>query len=56
MDRDIRVFRVTLKINFDIDATSEEVAREMANDQAIEWLRSLDTIENSEIEVIEKGK
>lgn len=51
MDRDIKVFRVTFHLNFDIDATSEEACREIANIQAIDWLKNINSVDNDEIEI-----
>ena len=46
-----KIFRVSIKVNFDIDATSEEVAREMANNECIEWLRNVENIEDEDINI-----
>ena len=46
-------YRVTLSLNFDIDATSEEAARDIANTQAMEWLGALDCVSDDEITIKE---
>lgn len=46
-------FRVTFTLNFDIDATSEEVAFERAESEALEWIQSVSCIEAKEITIVE---
>lgn len=39
-----KVYNVSVRFNWHIDATSEEVAREMLKDQMKDWLEAVDSI------------
>lgn len=49
-----KVYRITLKLNFEIDATSKIAAREIAREQATEWLKEVEGVKDEEIIIQEK--